>query len=250
MEIMISRILKYLNGCLDNDHMYKIGNFVVKNYTNICRYSKEKFLEEGNFTEDELTDFYNHLGYCDYETFRERLLLDHQLRLDQIHARLLNLDINQFVNHLEMTYTNNEFLDLIDKLCDLIFEKKRIIIVGALYPSSVAVDFQTDMITLGKNVIEFHQFDKDLTFSDDDIVLFMTATGRMMESFAKNSKHRNVCDATFVLLTQNIKYRNFENVCADYVVHVTGKFDGIQFNYQIMMILDVLRISYYLKYYI
>lgn len=250
MEIMISRILKYLNGCLDNDHMYKIGNFIVKNYTNICHYSKDKFLEEGHFTENELTDFYNHLGYKDYESFREKMLSDHQLRLDQIHARLLNLDISQFVNHLEMTYTSDEFLDLIDQLCDLIFEKKRIVIVGALYPSSVAVDFQTDMITFGKNVIEYHQFDKDLTFSDDDIVLFITATGRMMESFAKNLKHRNVCEANFVLLTQNIKYRNFENVCADYVIQVTGKFDGIQFNYQIMMILDVLRISYYLKYYL
>ena len=33
MELMISRILKYLNGCLDDDHMYRIGNFIIKNYT-------------------------------------------------------------------------------------------------------------------------------------------------------------------------------------------------------------------------
>lgn len=31
MELMISRILKYLNGCLDDDHMYRIGNFIIKN---------------------------------------------------------------------------------------------------------------------------------------------------------------------------------------------------------------------------
>lgn len=30
MELMISRILKYLNGCLDDDHMYRIGNFIIK----------------------------------------------------------------------------------------------------------------------------------------------------------------------------------------------------------------------------
>lgn len=250
MEIMISRILKYLNGCLDNDHMYKIGNFFVKNYQKMCHYSKEKLKEEGHFTEEEVMDFIQHFGYHDYESFRERLLSDHQLRLDQIRARLLNLDINQWIDHLEMPGTKEEFLQLINDICDLMFEKKRIIIVGAFYPSSVAVDFQTDMITFGKEVVEYHHFDKDFKFTDDDIILFITATGRTMESFVKQIKSQNICDAYFVLMTQNVKYRNFDKVCADYVIHVTGKFDGLQFNYQIMMVLDILRVTYYMRYYI
>ncbi|MEI3292210.1 MAG: hypothetical protein V8R63_01665 [Thomasclavelia ramosa] len=32
MELMISRILKYLNGCLDDDHMYRIGILDQKLY--------------------------------------------------------------------------------------------------------------------------------------------------------------------------------------------------------------------------
>ena len=43
MEILISRILKYLNGCLNDDHMYRIGSFVVKHYNEICQYDLEQF---------------------------------------------------------------------------------------------------------------------------------------------------------------------------------------------------------------
>ncbi|WRK55481.1 hypothetical protein SD457_12260 [Coprobacillaceae bacterium CR2/5/TPMF4] len=70
-----------------------------------------------------------------------------------------------------------------------------------------------------------------------------------MEQNVKKLKPQNICEAYLVLITQNIKYRQYENICADYAIEVLGKFDGIQFNYQIMMIFDLLRIRYYQKYY-
>ena len=45
MELMISRILKYLNGCLDDDHMYRIGNFIIKNYTLIENHTMVSFID-------------------------------------------------------------------------------------------------------------------------------------------------------------------------------------------------------------
>ena len=36
MDIVLSRILKYLNGCLDDDHMYRIGLFIVHHYVEMC----------------------------------------------------------------------------------------------------------------------------------------------------------------------------------------------------------------------
>ena len=32
MDIVLSRILKYLNGCLDDDHMYRIRLFIAKGH--------------------------------------------------------------------------------------------------------------------------------------------------------------------------------------------------------------------------
>ena len=249
MELMISRILKYLNGCLDDDHMYRIGNFIIKNYTLIENHTMVSFIDAAKCSQEELLDFCQHFGIHSFDEFKERLLADHQGRLEQINARMLNTDINDFLEHVNTDYSKEEFIQWIDELCELIFNKQRIVILGALYPSSVAVDFQTDLISLGKEVVEYHHFDLNFEFSDDDVVFFITATGRMMERNVKKLKPQNICDAYLVLITQNLAYRDYENVCADYFAHVLGKFDGLQFNYQIMMIFDILRIRYYQKYY-
>ncbi len=71
-----------------------------------------------------------------------------------------------------------------------------------------------------------------------------------MHDYLKESADQNIHDAKIVLLTQNVKYKKKNDLGADYVVQVPGRFDGIQFNYQIMMIFDILRIYYYTKYYI
>lgn len=249
MDLLISRILKYLNGCLDNDHMYKVGHFIVKNYTKVCSYSLEDILHEGHFKEWEIMDFCKHLGYHSFDEFQQNLMSDHQLRSDQIQSRMLNMNIDEFIENVKTSLSHEEFMKLIDEICELIFHKQRIVIIGALYPTSVAVDFQTDLITLGKEVVEYHQFDTGFEFTDDDIVILMTATGRTMKSYIPKLKSKNICEAHLVLLTQNMKFTTYENVCADYVIHVQGKFDGIQFNYQAMMILDIIRIRYYQKYY-
>ena len=250
MEILISRILKYLNGCLNDDYMYRIGSFVVKNYHQICCYDFSKFIAKAHCTQEEALSFFKHLGLHSYEEFHEQMNLDKQLRLDQIKARMLHTHVDKFLSHLNIKFSKEEFLNTIDEICDLIFQKKRVVIVGALYPSSIAVDFQTDLITLGKEVIEYHHFDKSFQFNEDDVVFFITATGRTMEYNAKKMVKQNLCDAYVVLVTQNMKYIQFENVCPDYVVHVLGTFDGLEFSYQTMMILDLMRIRYYEKFYL
>ncbi|MEI3292209.1 MAG: hypothetical protein V8R63_01660 [Thomasclavelia ramosa] len=64
------------------------------------------------------------------------------------------------------------------------------------------------------------------------LFFFITATGRMMERNVKKLKPQNICDAYLVLFTQNLAYRDYDNVCADHFAHILGKFDGLQFNYQ------------------
>ena len=239
MDIVISRILKYLNGCLDNDHMYQIGLFIVRHYVDMEDYSLERLMKEGQFSEAEVLDFCVHLGFHTYEDFQEQLLADYMLRISQIRARMLGTSAEQMLEQLDISYSRDELVQTLETICEYIFKHRRVIIIGALYPMSIAVDFQTDFITFGKEVIEFHHFDKDFRFQEEDLVMFISATGRTLDAYIN-----------IVLMTQNVKYRNFENICADYVIQVPGKFDGIQFNYQIMLLFDILRIYYYQKYYI
>ena len=250
MDIVISRILKYLNGCLDNDHMYQIGLFIVRNYVEMEDYDLNRLMSEGHFTNEEVMDFCHHLGFDTYEDFRAQLVSDYMLRVSQIRARMLNISSEQLLEQLDSNYCKDELVKELEKICELIFKRKRVIIIGALYPMSIAVDFQTDFITFGKEVIEYHHFDNDFSFQKDDIVIFISATGRTMDAYLRENKDQNIHDATIVLMTQNVKYKKFDNLQAHHIIQVPGKFDGIQFNYQIMALFDILRIYYYQKYYI
>lgn len=249
MEMILSKIIKHVNGCLEETMTYRLGYYIMKHYHEIMETDFDSLVNKGYFTKDEILDFCRQLGANSFESFQARLLADEQMRLDQINARMMHIDVEPFYRFLETTYAKDEFAELIDSLTDLIETKKRIIIIGALYPSSVAVDFQMDLITLGKTVIAYPAFDEHFMFCEDDLVFVLTATGRTLENFVRRKKDKNICATDIVLVTQNIRYRGYEHVCADYVVHVLGKFDGIQFNYQLMMILDLLRIRYYQKYY-
>ncbi|UTY38240.1 MurR/RpiR family transcriptional regulator [Allocoprobacillus halotolerans] len=250
MDIVLSRILKYLNGCLDDDHMYRIGLFVVHHYVEMEDYSLQRVMDEGNFTKDDILDFCKHLGFDTYEEFQSELVGDYMLRVSQIRARMLGVSASQLIEQLDSSYDKEAFVKELELICELIFKNKRVIVIGALYPTSIAVEFQTDFITFGKEVIQYHHFEKDFQFKKDDVVIFMSATGRTLNDYLKESADQNIHSANIVLMTQNVKYKKNNDLGANYVLQVPGRFDGIQFNYQIMMIFDILRIYYYTKYYI
>jgi len=249
MDIVLSRILMYLNGCLDDDHMYRIGNFIIKNYRHMPEYTMEAMEKEG-FTQGEILDFCRHLGFDTYEDFLQKMEFDQGTRLDQITLRMINSDVSLCLSKLDISSTPEEFCALIDRVAELIFENNRVVIVGDLYPSSIAVELQTDLISLGKEVVCYHHFDKNFRFHEDDVVIFMTATGRTMRSNAKKMKAQDLCDAWVVLITQNARYRSYDGVKSDYTIHVKGRYDGIEFNHQLMLIFDMIRIRYYQKYFV
>ena len=249
MDIVISRILKYLNGCLDNDYMYKIGLFIVQHYIHMEDYTLDQVMKEGQFQKEDIIDFCKHLGFDSFEDFQQQLIADYILRVSQIRARMIGVRVDDLIEQLDQHYHKEELMHALEQYCEFIFHKKRIVLVGALYPMSIAVEFQTDFITFGKEVIQYHHFDNDFQFNEDDLVIFMSATGRTLKAYL-NENGQYHSNATIILFTQNAKYKKHNDLKADYVLQVPGRFDGIQFNYQIMLLLDILRIYYYQKYYI
>lgn len=250
MDILLSRIIRFLNGVIIDDKQYRIALFLVENYQCIRSKSIEDLVEGSTYTPEDIMSFIQHLGYYSYTEFQDRLMMDQDLRASQMQLRLLNTDIDGMISALHISGTKQEFLDLIDHLVEVIHDQGRIVLAGGYSPLSVTVDFQTDMISMGKEAIEYHQFDRKFEFREDDTVFFLTATGRALSDVSKALKEKGFCKAYIILITQNIKYRNYDSICADDTVHVLGTFDGIEFNYQIMRIFDLIRIRYYTKYFI
>lgn len=249
MNILLSRILTYLNGTLFHDFHYKICTFIIFNYLDIEEMSEEEFLEKGSFKKEDLYSFMSLLGFSDYETFKDTLVLDHQKRTNQIKVRMLGIEGNQLLSNMEKVCTDDEMMHMIEELCKKMYKAKRIVIFGALYPLSISIELQTDMITFGKPFIQYHEYDP-ITLTDEDVAIVISATGRYLEGFRK--KKENVCidNASTYLITQNKKYLKTESSKNCSVIYLPGKYDSINFNYQVMTLCDLIRLQYFKQYYL
>ena len=173
MNILLSRILKYLNGTLFLDDAYRFCVFFILHYQNFGHYSLEEVANELKTTPESILNFLKYLGFYDYQTFVETYYKHKRIRLEQIEERMENLNICTYVERIKVSNDNKEFLKKIEEVCTKIHESKRVILVGALYPMSIAVEFQTDLISFGKTVLQYHTYDKDMIFNENDYKLSM-----------------------------------------------------------------------------
>ena len=128
------------------------------------------------------------LGFDDYDTFKAELLRSHMIRLDQIRARMLGVNSEQLIDEMEKSCSNEVMSEYISTICEAIFKAKRVVLIGALYPMSVAVEFQTDLVSFWETVIQYHNFDKDISLMKMMLLFCVSATGRSMNSFVEIKK--------------------------------------------------------------
>ena len=211
MNILLSRILKYLNGTLFLDDAYRFCVFFILHYQDFDSYTIEDIAGEL-----------------------------------QIQERMKNIHVSSYVERIKVSNDNEAFLKKIEEVCTKIHDSKRVILVGALYPMSIAVEFQTDMISFGKTVLQYHTYDKDMIFNENDYVIFISSSGRSLEGFMYTRTNLSLQNTTSLLVTQNPTYAR-KKLTTD-TIQVPGRFDGINFNYQIMTIFDLIRVMYYQKY--
>ena len=66
MDVLLARILKYLNGALFYDDSYKFCTYIVDHYLEMESMTKERLLSETGIDEKNLDDFVRRLG-CDFD---------------------------------------------------------------------------------------------------------------------------------------------------------------------------------------
>ena len=114
MNILLSRILTYLNGTLFHDYNYKICTFIIFHYLEMEDMSEEEFLKKGCFKKEELYSFIALLGFKEYEEFKETLVNHHQTRLNQIRVRMIGVDSREFIEKMDKEIILNKINQIND----------------------------------------------------------------------------------------------------------------------------------------
>ncbi len=251
MNLLLSRILTYLNGTLFNvnDDYYRLSRYIVLNYIRFEDITLEEILKDTCVSEQSALQYFSLYGFSNFDEFKATLVNDYYTRLDQIHARMLGLSSDKLIHDMEKDCSDEEMKAYISRICESIDQAERVVLFGALYPLCISVELQTDLITFGKPVIQYHSWEK-LELTNRDVAIFVSATGRAMRDFLRIKQEVHLENATSILITQNKIYTQKEHRMSNYVITLPGRFDGINFNYQIMTIYDVIRVHYYTQYYL
>lgn len=246
-NLLLSRILIYLNGTLFNDYYYKIGQFIVDHYLEIELLDENDILMQGPFKKVELDCFISAFGYEHFEDFKYQLYNDYQTRLNQIRVRLFDCKPKDFLENMSVE-NKDEFYKYITLLCEKFYRAHKIYLFGALYPESIAVECQTDMITFGRPFHQFHHFN-EVSLIKNDIAIIVSGTGRAYDSLKNNMSEVHIENAYSVLLTQNPKFLSYESENC-HVIYFNSPFDSVDFNYQLMKFFDLIRLHYFKQYYL
>lgn len=246
-NVLLARILEYLNGTLFLNDYYRFCVFFIQNYIDFYKLSLEEVSEKSHIMKESILSFLSYLGFHDFDEFQTKLFQDVILRSDQIRSRMLGLKLDDLFEQVHMCDDKEAFMEKLDKICQDISNSKRVVLIGALYPMSIAVEFQTDLITFGKPVLQYHAYDHELKLDEDDYVIFISATGRAVNNFMNENDHLDCSLPHTLLITQNKQYEK-HMVTDDILIAPSSRHDSIDFNYRLMTIFDILRVTYYKKY--
>ena len=100
MNLLLSRILTYLNGTLLYDSHYQFCKFIIYNYLELEDLSFNEVSLKSGISKKDILDFCILLGFNDYESFKAKLVRDHMIRLDQIRARMLGVSSEKLINEM------------------------------------------------------------------------------------------------------------------------------------------------------
>ena len=84
MNILLSRILKYLNGTLFLDDAYRFCVFFILHYQDFDSYTIEEIDGELQTTPESILNFLKYLGFDNYLSFIEIYQRHKQVRFEQI----------------------------------------------------------------------------------------------------------------------------------------------------------------------
>lgn len=256
MNTLLGRLVLYLNTCVKKDVIYEISCYIIKNYLDSDKLTLKDIMDNCFVSRASVTRFCEYFGFHTWTSFQDFLIKTKKIKEHQLESRLSNLEINHLYEHIcyIAKIDTDEFkMDLANKiaqLVDIIYKSKRIYLFGAIYPLALATDFQINMITQGIEV--YHDFQSENNEIEElintDLAIVLTASGRYVGEC--RGKFNLICQspAKKVILTTSKQYASLQYI-DQYFRIPTSKENGFNdFDYYIILILDLVFIEYYFKY--
>ena len=224
MNTLLSRLIVYINSCVKKDVIYEIARYIIKNYSYCQNITLKDIMDECYVSRASVTRFCEYFGFHSWNNFQSFLVKTKKVKEN------LKKEINALV--------------------EIINQSSRIYLFGAVYPLSLAVDFQINMISIGKTVYSDFQSESDYLepMNEDDLAIILTASGRYVGEC--KSKFNLICNnaGKKAVISCSNRYSSLQYINHYLYIPTTNKNSFVDFDYYTILILDLIYIEYNLKY--
>lgn len=242
--LVLDYILMMANNFEFNNSDIYISRKLFENYDKIISSSLNELIESLNISKSAFKKYYQMLGYQTYTQLKDEFIFLNTFRTKQIQIRYSLFNQEQRIKDMERLL-NGKFidLDLVDRLCQEIYQCNRIIFYGSPTLLLKLFDFQLDMRIFNKTVLlSSVNENKIIKPQSNDLIGICTATGRLFNS----------CDAVFkglVLDNKNIKLvisqKELDSSIANYNLVIDTENDYYEMHYLFLFYLDLIKTRYY-----
>jgi len=236
--------------------IYEIARYIIKNYSYCQNITLKDIMDECYVSRASVTRFCEYFGFHSWNNFQSFLVKTKKVKEQQIESRFSNIDIESIYDHLCYIAKNdslefkNNLKKEINALVEIINQSSRIYLFGAVYPLSLAVDLQINMISIGKTVYSDFQSESDYLepMNEDDLAIILTASGRYVGEC--KSKFNLICNnaGKKAVISCSNRYSSLQYINHYLYIPTTNKNSFVDFDYYTILILDLIYIEYNLKY--
>ena len=154
MNTVVSLLLLIVCSSFKNTSDYAIAYYLLSNISHICDVSRSDVCENAGVSNRVLSMFCSTLGYKNYSDLKLALIKTIDIRKLQMKVHFNNADPDKIINAIH-TLSNVDmddarFTQTIDQINTYIYDCKKVIIVGAVYPEMLSLHYMEDMLMMGK----------------------------------------------------------------------------------------------------
>ena len=220
---------------------FTTARLCLEHHNQILNCSYKRFLEETLIPASAMKKLLKLMEIQNYADFKSSIQLFWNMRYKQIKERYTQETIDQMNRTLIKSDLKNYLFD-IEQLIPRIKECNRVILIARKELFGFFVDFQLDMLLMGKTVLVYPtQIEMNIPIQEKDLVIFFSLTGRSMNYFQNIYKTLKERQCYTVIVTMAKELQQFY----DDIIHIEATTDDFECNYLIRLYFDNLRYAYY-----
>lgn len=251
MNGILSLIFMLTINSLDKSVTYNIANYIIDHVDDIEKKNIREISKDSYTSTTSIMKFCQLLGFDSYNDFKSMFVYTVRDRMRQLHRKVKEESVDELLNELihlsnDISLDKLSYIETIDKLVDIIHEKKEIYIYGAVFPINLCVSFAEDMTIMG---VPVHFVQVGYTTGElpkqKGVHLIVTYTGRFIKQ--RELHYIDIVDNAEVsaLISREQEYVGNVDIVLPFPHTKSIDYDDPI----LLFILDMIKLRYYEKYY-